>query len=151
MEQSEQVQPTEDMALLSHQHPRPSLTSDEAALAYPDDEPFQTDPSIYANPDDEELWKKFEVHRRSAEYYLRLYHETMDRIDHDISDHSNEPPEPLHVTQQGANSNGDMVKLKIYTDTLLRDLMVMEDIAIQTQHIHNSTEPPLIKPAPAFM
>lgn len=153
MERGEQARPpTEDMALLGHQHTERSLTSDEDELAYPYEEP-----QIHEHPAGEQLWTKFEVHRRSAEDYLRLFRKCMDRINASIPEDDNGLPdysdmEPPHqVAQQDTGNNTDIIRLKIYTDTLLRDLIVLEDIAIQTQQTYESTEPPLIKPAPAFL
>jgi len=43
-------------------------------------------------------------------------------------------------------SNGDMVRLKIYRDTILRELIIMEDIALYVQQAYVSIDEPVMAP-----
>lgn len=43
-----------------------------------------------------------------------------------------------------------MMRQKIYTDSLMRDLIVMEDALTRAQAIHSSTKPNALSPIPAM-
>ncbi|KAK1825797.1 hypothetical protein QBC39DRAFT_365958 [Podospora conica] len=102
----------------------------------------------------EELWTKFEVRRESAEYYLNLYFECMDSISADSASYDygtmDEPPPDamLHPTCSPPDGprNNTMTKLKIYCDTILRELIVMEEIALFVQQAYASLDEPVIPP-----
>ncbi|KAK0622708.1 hypothetical protein B0T14DRAFT_514313 [Immersiella caudata] len=116
------------------------LSSDEDALAYSDG----TSASPQLNNSrgwrtastGDKIWTEFEVRRSSAEYYLNLYYECMDAITADASslDYGT-IDQPLSPEL----SNANMVQLKIYRDTILRELIVMEDIAVYLQQAYNTS------------
>jgi len=100
----------------------------------------------------EELWSEFEARRRSAEDYLNLYYECMDTISTDLVsfDYGTVADTAFNRQVQEAppdgQSNGDMVRLKIYRDTILRELIIMEDIALYVQQAYVSIDEPVMAP-----
>ncbi len=139
-------------------HPRNAqLSSDEDALTYAN----QTSPLPQLNAirswrtasSGEELWTEFEARRRSAEYYLNLYYECMDAISADSScdygtmdqPSSDATLHPPHTPPDGP-SNDNMIQLKIYRDTILRELIVMEEIALYVQQAYASIDDLVIPP-----
>ncbi|RSL44975.1 hypothetical protein CEP54_014471 [Fusarium duplospermum] len=90
---------------------------------------------------DPDAWKEFEVRRRSAEYYLSRYLESLDRIGQTCVDSDMSPPQALSIPSQ-MQTDRDVARLKISSDTAIRDLIVMERILYQIQEnsrLHSQT------------
>ncbi|OBS23119.1 hypothetical protein FPOA_03678 [Fusarium poae] len=77
-------------------------------------------------------WKEFESRRRSAEYYLNQYLKSLDRISQTCADFDTSPTTAVSIPAQ-SQTDTDMTRLKICTDTAIRDLTVMENILRRTQ------------------
>ncbi|KAK3934626.1 hypothetical protein QBC46DRAFT_399364 [Diplogelasinospora grovesii] len=138
----------EDMALLDSQH----HSAGEAALAYSRPNEFGQDEPEATIVDVADIWTEFEVRRRSAEYYLNRYFECMDRITTSVFASGDlDPPSPSEALSSRASPDGErgLMRLKIYTDSLLRDLIAMEETLARAQGIHDSAKPPIFSPIPA--
>jgi hypothetical protein len=79
-----------------------------------------------------DAWKEFESRRRSAEYYLNQYLESLDRISQTCADFDISPTKAVSIPAQ-SQTDTDMTRLKICTDTAIRDLTVMENILRRAQ------------------
>ncbi|UZP36824.1 hypothetical protein NXS19_004640 [Fusarium pseudograminearum] len=92
--------------------------------------------------------REFECRRRSAVYYLEQYLGSLDRISHTCADFDTGATEALS-NQSHSRTQRDMVRLKICTDTALRDLNVMESILLCTQE-NQKVQPQSLSPTAAF-
>ncbi|EKJ77468.1 hypothetical protein FPSE_02341 [Fusarium pseudograminearum CS3096] len=88
-----------------------------------------------------EAWLAFECRRSCADFYLKLYLETLDRISQTCADIDTGPTQALS-NQPPSRIERDMVRLKVCTDTALRDLAVMENILLCTQENQKTQSQP---------
>jgi len=100
----------------------------------------------------EDLLSEFGVRRRSAAYYLNLYYECMDAISAGTSsyDYGTSDAAPDAPPGRPSTGNGDMTQLKIYRDTILRELIVMEEIALFVEQTYTSVKEPTIPAKPTI-
>jgi len=69
----------------------------------------------------------------------------------EVSDSPTALPATSSSREEAKEREREMMRLKIYTDTLMRDLIVMEDAVTRAQAIHSkSMKPDVLPPIPTM-
>jgi hypothetical protein len=114
-----------------------AIASDELVSDGIQTPPVDVDSSPSRNP-----WKEFERRRQSARFYLNQYLVSWDRISQTCPIDNTDTATALS-NQSESQTRRDLARLKICTDTAIRDLRVMENILTFTKEKPNLQPQPL--------
>jgi hypothetical protein len=108
-------------------------------------------------PPPENLWATFNVHRRSAEYYLDCLFDSLDRIAAWTTDGRNTvegPSTPIAETstlgEGGSELEREMIEIKGCVKAIISDLILTENAITTVRLAHSALKPSMFAPIPAF-